>query len=70
MALLAITAFFSGALTHGIFLVMQNTYCTELDVSSEQWKIGLYPNFANSISIVSHKQDMSLWHEHKPGDDI
>lgn len=35
--------FFWGALMHSICLLMENTYCAELKVSSEQRKIGLCP---------------------------
>lgn len=35
--------FFSGALMHNIFHLMENIYCAELEVSSEQRKIGLCP---------------------------
>lgn len=42
---------------HRIFLLMENTYCAELVVSSEQRKIGLCPLVCSTpFSVVSHKQ--------------
>ena len=38
MASLAIVIFFSGALMYSISPLMENIYCTELEVSSEQRK--------------------------------
>lgn len=35
--------FFSEALMHNILCLMENIYCTELEVSSEQRKTGLCP---------------------------
>lgn len=63
--------FFSGAFMHRIFLLMENTYCAELEVSSEQRKIHRCPLFCSTpFSIVSHKQDVSFWHENHSGLDI
>lgn len=60
--------FFSGALMRSIFLLMENTYCTKREVSLEQRKIGLCPSFCSTpFSVVSHRQDVSLWHENHSG---
>lgn len=56
--------FFLMSTNDSIFLLMENTYCTKLKVSSEFKKIvSLTQLCSTAFPIASHKQHVGIWHK-------